>query len=330
MVIKLTDILKESKVSYLTEAFKSKLLRKFSVSNRGSLDRDLYSYLAKLGVEASKIEDNQIEKQSRLPGKGIAIAVTGKKVTLHAKGNRYWESSLEIDKGTIVSVFKDGKSLWYTKSWRSKDIQVKNPTAYGSEDMKTFGLNKYGWQSPASVKKIDGIQFYKISLEEDLPYMGASKLRKLRSNIKDGSWTWKTDKDFQYENERRYEDALKNIYNDPAKVKSVIMKTKDYANKLIVGLVGGKPNAHSDKIMKGKKLDPKDEGDVMRALSDITTAMNKFYEKIDSYHMDLKRDIEDKKRNPDNEYMGFNAQRVGKQIGSMSNTITSGAFARIW
>ena len=33
--------------------------------------------------------------------------------------------------------------------------------------------------------------------------------------------------------------------------------------------------------MAGKKLDPKDEGDVMRALSDITTAMNKFYEKID-------------------------------------------------
>jgi len=329
-VIKLTDILKESKVSYLTEAFKSKLLRKFSVSNRGSLDRDLYSYLARLGLEASKIEDNQITKQSKLPGKGIAIAVASKKVTLKAKGNRYWESNLEIDKGTIVSVFKDGKSLWYTKSWRSKDIQVKNPTAYGSEDMKTFGLNKYGWQSPASVKKIDGIQFYKISLEEDLPYMGASKLRKLRSNIKDGSWTWKTDKDFQYENERRYEDALKNIYNDPAKVKSVIMKTKDYANKLIVGLVGGKPNTHSDKIMAGKKLDPTNEGDVMRALSDITTAMNKFYEKIDSYHMDLKRDIEDKKRNPDNEYMGFNAQRVGKQIGSMSNTITSGAFARIW
>jgi len=329
-MIKLKDIIKESKVSYLTEAFKSKLLRKFSMNNRGSLDRDLYSYLAKLGVEASKIEDGQITKQSKLPGKGVAIAVASKKVTLRAKGNRYWESNLEIDKGTIVSVFKDGKSLWYTKSWRSKDIQVKNPTAYGSEDMKTFGLNKYGWQSPASVKKIDGIEFYKISLEEDMPYMGASKLRKLRSSVKDGSWEWRTDKDFQYENERRYEDALKNIYNDPAKVKSVIMKTKDYANKLIVGLVGGKPNAHSDKIMKGKKLDPKDEGDVMRALSDITTAMNKFYEKIDSYHMDLKRDIEDKKRNPDNEYMGFNAQRVGKQIGSMSNTITSGAFARIW
>ena len=69
-MIKLTDILKESKVSYLTEAFKSKLLRKFSVSNRGSLDRDLYSYLARLGVEASKIEDNQIDKTISITWKG--------------------------------------------------------------------------------------------------------------------------------------------------------------------------------------------------------------------------------------------------------------------
>ena len=247
-MIKLKDIIKESKVSYLTEAFKSKLLRKFSMNNRGSLDRDLYSYLARQGLQASKIEDGQITKQSKLPGKGVAIAVASKKVTLRAKGNRYWESDLEIDKGTIVSVFKDGKSLWYTKSWRSKDISVGNPTSWGAEDYKTFGLNKYGWQSPASVKKIDGIEFYKISLEEDMPYMGAKELRKLRSSIKDGSWEWRTDKDFKYENERRYEDALKSIYNDPAKVKSVIMKTKDYANKLIVGLIGGKPNTFSDKI----------------------------------------------------------------------------------
>ena len=329
-MIKLKDILKESKVSYLTEAFKSKLLRKFSMNNRGSLDRDLYSYLATQGLEASKIEDNQITKQSRLPGKGVAIAVASKKVTLYAKGNRYWESNLEIDKGTIVCVFKDGKSLWYTRSWRSKDIQVKNPTAYGSEDMRTFGLNKYGWQSPNSVKKIDGIQFYKISLDEDMPYMGAKEIRKLRMDIKSGSWKWRTDNDFRSENERRYKDAITNLYDDPAKVKGVIKKTKDYANKLITGLVGGKPNAVSYAIMKGKKMDPKNESDVMRALSDITTAMVKFYEQVDYYKSDLERDKQDKERYPDNKYMGKNAAERGKRIGEMSNTITTGAFARIW
>ena len=329
-MIKLKDIISESKVSYLTEAFKSKMLQRFSQNNRGSLDRDLYTWLAKQGVRASEIEDKHIKYSKTLPRKGVSIAVTSKKVTLRAKGNRYWESNLEIDRGTIVCVFNNGKSLWYSKSWRSKDINVQNPTSWGAEDMKTFGLNKYGWQSPKAVKGIDGIKFYQITMDEDLPYMGAKELRKLRSSIKDGSWEWKTDKDFKYENERRYEDALKSIYNDPAKVKSVIMKTKDYANKLIVGLVGGKPNAFSDKIMAGKKLDPTSEGDVMSALASITNAMNKFYEKIDTYHMDLERDISNKKENPDNPYVGFNAQRVGKEIGSMSNTITSGAFARIW
>ena len=329
-MIKLTDIIKESKVSYLTEAFKSKLLRQFSMNNRGSLDRDLYTYLATQGLEASKIEDSQIKKQSTLPRKGVAIAVASKKVTLYAKGNRYWESNLEIDKGTIVCVFKDGKSLWYTRSWRSKDIQVKNPTAYGSEDMRTFGLNKYGWQSPNSVKKIDGIQFYKISLDEDMPYMGAKEIRKLRMDIKSGSWKWRTDNDFRSENERRYKDAITNLYDDPAKVKGVIKKTKDYANKLITGLVGGKPNAVSYAIMKGKKMDPKNESDVMRALSDITTAMVKFYEQVDYYKSDLERDKQDKERYPDNKYMGKNAAERGKRIGEMSNTITTGAFARIW
>ena len=316
-MIKLKDIIKESKVSYLTEAFKSKMLQRFSQNNRGSLDRDLYTWLAKQGLEASKIEDKHIKYSKTLPRKGVSIAVAGKKVVLHAKGNRYWESSLEIDRGTIVSVFKDGKSLWYSKSWRSKD-------------MRTFGLNKYGWQSPKAVKSIDGIKFYQIAMDEDLPYMGAAEIRKLRMDIKSGSWKWRTDNDFKSENERRYKDAITNLYDDPAKVKGVIKKTKDYANKLITGLVGGKPNAVSYAIMKGKKMDPKNESDVMRALSDITTAMVKFYEQVDYYKSDLERDKQDKERYPDNKYMGKNAAERGKRIGEMSNTITTGAFARIW
>ena len=84
--------------------------------------------------------------------------------------------------------------------------------------MRTFGLNKYGWQSP-KVKKIDGIQFYKISMDEDLPYMGAKNIRKLRMDIQSGSWKWRTDSDFKRENEDRYERAIRAIYRDPTKSK---------------------------------------------------------------------------------------------------------------
>jgi len=326
MVIKLTDIIKESKVSYLTENFKSSILRKLSMGNN-SLDRDLYTYLAKQGLRASEIEDNHIEKVTKLPRKGVAIAVTSKPATLRAKGNRYWERDVEIDKGTIVTVFKDGKTLWYTKSWRSKDISVGNPTRYGAEDMRTFGLNKYGWQSPKAVKGISGIQYYHIKLEEDLPFMGGDKIRKLRQDIQAGSFRFKDDKEFRDENKRRYEDAIRDLYNDPEKVQAKIKKTKDYSDKLIQGLIGGKPNAESKKLMSQQNSkDMTDEMKAMAVLRDIADGMDRFYDKVRYYQQALEQDERDKEKYPDNQYMGKEASKYGKEIAAVSNLIIQGKF----
>jgi hypothetical protein len=326
MVIKLTDIIKESKVSYLTENFKSSILRKLSMGNN-SLDRDLYTYLAKQGLRASEIEDNHIEKVTKLPRKGVAIAVTSKPATLRAKGNRYWERDVEIDKGTIVTVFKDGKTLWYTKSWRSKDISVGNPTRYGAEDMRTFGLNKYGWQSPKAVKGISGIQYYHIKLEEDLPFMGGDKIRKLRQDIQAGSFRFKDDKEFRDENKRRYEDAIRDLYNDPEKVQAKIKKTKDYSDKLIQGLIGGKPNAESKKLMSQQNSkDMTDEMKAMAVLRDIADGMDRFYDKVRYYQQALEQDERDKEKYPDNQYMGKEASKYGKDIAAVSNLIIQGKF----
>ena len=325
-MIKLTDIIKESKVSYLTENFKSSILRKLSMGNN-SLDRDLYTYLAKQGLRASEIEDNHIEKVTKLPRKGVAIAVTSKPATLRAKGNRYWERDVEIDKGTIVTVFKDGKTLWYTKSWRSKDISVGNPTRYGAEDMRTFGLNKYGWQSPKAVKGISGIQYYHIKLEEDLPFMGGDKIRKLRQDIQAGSFRFKDDKEFRDENKRRYEDAIRDLYNDPEKVQAKIKKTKDYSDKLIQGLIGGKPNAESKKLMSQQNSkDMTDEMKAMAVLRDIADGMDRFYDKVRYYQQALEQDERDKEKYPDNQYMGKEASKYGKEIAAVSNLIIQGKF----
>ena len=325
-MIKLTDIIKESKVSYLTENFKSSILRKLSMGNN-SLDRDLYTYLAKQGLRASEIEDNHIEKVTKLPRKGVAIAVTSKPATLRAKGNRYWERDVEIDKGTIVTVFKDGKTLWYTKSWRSKDISVGNPTRYGAEDMRTFGLNKYGWQSPKAVKGISGIQYYHIKLEEDLPFMGGDKIRKLRQDIQAGSFRFKDDKEFRDENKRRYEDAIRDLYNDPEKVQAKIKKTKDYSDKLIQGLIGGKPNAESKKLMSQQNSkDMTDEMKAMAVLRDIADGMDRFYDKVRYYQQALEQDERDKEKYPDNQYMGKEASKYGKDIAAVSNLIIQGKF----
>ena len=326
-MIKLTDIISESKVSYLTENFKSSILRKLSMGNNNSLDRDLYTYLAKQGLRASEIEDDHIEKVTKLPRKGVAIAVTSKPATLRAKGNRYWERDVEIDKGTIVTVFKDGKTLWYTKSWRSKDISVGNPTRYGAEDMRTFGLNKYGWQSPKAVRGISGIQYYHIKLEEDLPFMGGDKIRKLRQDIQAGSFRFKDDKEFRDENKRRYEDAIRDLYNDPEKVQAKIKKTKDYSDKLIQGLIGGKPNAESKKLMSQQNSkDMTDEMKAMAVLRDIADGMDRFYDKVRYYQQALENDERDKEKYPDNPYMGQEASKYGKEIAAVSNLIIQGKF----
>ena len=325
-MIKLTDIIKESKVSYLTENFKSSILRKLSMGNN-SLDRDLYTYLAKQGLRASEIEDNHIEKVTKLPRKGVAIAVTSKPVTLRAKGNRYWERDVELEKGTIVTVFKDGKTLWYTKSWRNKDISVGNPTSWGSEDYRTFGLNKYGWQSPKAVRGISGIQYYHIKTDEDLPFMGGDKIRKLSQDIQAGSFRFRDDKSFQDENKRRYEDAIRSLYDDPEKVKAKIKKAKDYSDKLIQGLIGGKPNALSKKLMSQQNTaDMTDEMKAMAVLRDIADGMDRFYDKVRYYQQALERDERDKEKYPDNEYMGKEASRYGKEVAEISNLITQGKF----
>ena len=326
-MIKLTDIISESKVSYLTENFKSSILRKLSMGNNNSLDRDLYTYLAKQGLRASEIEDNHIEKVTKLPRKGVAIAVTSKPVTLRAKGNRYWERDVELEKGTIVTVFKDGKTLWYTKSWRNKDISVGNPTSWGSEDYRTFGLNKYGWQSPKAVRGISGIQYYHIKLEEDLPFMGGDKIRKLRADIQAGSFKFRDEKSFKDENKRRYEDAIRDLYNDPEKVQAKIKKTKDYSDKLIQGLIGGKPNAESKKLMSQQNSkDMTDEMKAMAVLKDIADGMDRFYDKVRYYQQALEQDKRDKEKYPDNQYMGKEASKYGKEIAAVSNLIIQGKF----
>lgn len=292
-----------------------------------SLDRDLYTYLAKQGLRASEIEDNHIEKVTKLPRKGVAIAVTSKPVTLRAKGNRYWERDVELEKGTIVTVFKDGKTLWYTKSWRNKDISVGNPTSWGSEDYRTFGLNKYGWQSPKAVRGISGIQYYHIKTDEDLPFMGGDKIRKLRQDIQAGSFRFRDDKSFQDENKRRYEDAIRSLYDDPEKVKAKIKKAKDYSDKLIQGLIGGKPNALSKKLMSQQNTaDMTDEMKAMAVLRDIADGMDRFYDKVRYYQQALEQDERDKEKYPDNQYMGKEASRYGKEVAEISNLITQGKF----
>ena len=107
----------------MTESFKSGKLR--ALTNRWrSNDADFWSYGAKLGIEWDKITDAEIETNTKPKKKGIEIAYVDKDTKVPVKGripdymSRY---DMGIEKFTAISVLKDGKPLWYTKSWKPLD-----------------------------------------------------------------------------------------------------------------------------------------------------------------------------------------------------------------
>ena len=157
-MIKLKDIIRESKASgILAEAFRSSILRKM-VNNFQGLDRDFFTYGAKLGVQWDKVTDSQIEKNTKPKKKGIEFAVATKKMDLPSK-KRYgdYNSIRQVEKGTALIVLRDGKPLWYTKSWRNVDQKRKGATGKGTsmqagprsslygDDKMSFGIDKFGY-----------------------------------------------------------------------------------------------------------------------------------------------------------------------------------------
>ena len=167
-MIKIKNIIKEHKI-IMTEAFRAGKLRVLANDWRG-LDSAFWSYGAKLGIEWDKITDAEIETNTKPKKKGIEIAYVDKDVTVPIKGKRPWYGSdnFGIDKFTAISVLKDGKPLWYTKSWRpitnvmTATGKVTKGTRYGGRRSnvpdvdagsrsysknKQFGLNMIGYQS---------------------------------------------------------------------------------------------------------------------------------------------------------------------------------------
>jgi len=296
-MIKLKDILRESKASgILAEAFRSSILRKM-VNNFQGLDRDFFTYGAKLGVQWDKVRDSQIEKNPKPKKKGIEFAVATKKIDLPSK-KRYgdYNSINQVEKGTALIVLKDGKPLWYTKSWRNVDRKRKGATGKGmgmqagprsslyGDDKMSFGIDKFGYQSLAAVQQLPGIVYYQVTLDENMPYMGGKEKREMRYAVGEGSWRWKTDGEFRDGNERRYRNLLSQRYRDKNKVNAKVKAAKDFTNGLIAAAIGGKPSAKFDRLLKQyNSWTTNEEKKVYEYMSQITRAMEDLYGQFGRY-----------------------------------------------
>ncbi len=338
-MIKLKDIIRESKSSgVLSEAFRSSILRKM-VNNFQGLDRDFFTYGAKLGVQWDKVTDSQIEKNPKPKKKGIEFAVATKKITLPSK-KRYgdYNSISEVEKGTALIVLKDGKPLWYTKSWRNVDRKRKGATGKGmgmqagirsslyGDDKMSFGIDKFGYQSLSAVQSLPGIVYYQVTLDENMPYMGGKEKREMRYAVGQGSWRWKTDGEFRDENERKYRNLLRQTYKDKKKVTAKVKAAKDFTNGLIAAAIGGKPSAKFDRLLKQyNSWTTNEEKKVYEYMSQITRAMEDLYGAFGRYIESTKYDEEQEKKKG-GKLAYYRAEDDARDVGAKAGRILQGKF----
>jgi len=335
----------------VVESFKAGKLRALTNDWRG-IDSNFWSYGAKLGIEWDKITDQEIETNAKPKKKGIEIAYVDKDVTVPMKGKQssyYYGSDFGIDKFTTISVLKDGKPLWYTKGWKpltnvmtatgkkAKNRYSGNRSTIPDIDAGTrnysrnrqFGINEMGYMSLSGMMKIPGIKFHHISLDEDMPYMGAGVKRQMRQAAQFGAAKFTTNDEFARINKQYFDDLLKQRLNDPKKLGAKVKQAAKLCQDLIDGAIGGKkPSAKIKKMIEmqvGKSSSP--EADAYRFISNVGSKLSRLYEYY-GYYLDAiqKQKEDEKKYGKDVAFGTADVEGYAKDVQQYYNYIMKGQF----
>ena len=336
----------------VVESFSSGKLRALTNKWQG-LDSDFWSYGAKLGIQWEKITDKEIKTNTKPVKKGIEIAYVDKDVTVPGRGRetRYSRNyPFGIDKFTAITVLKDGKPLWYTKSWKPLDRVMTatgkkvEKTRYGSARSnvpdvtagsrsysrgKQFGANIYGYQSLSAIMSIPGIKFHHISLEEDQPYMGAGVKRQMRQAAQFGAAKFTTDDEFKRINKQYFDELLRKKLNDPKNLDKKVKQAAQYCNDMIAAALGGKkPTAKTQRVIdmvSGKSSSP--EGDAYRFVSGVSDKLGRLYNYYGYYLSALeKQKEEEKKYGKGMDFSKSDAEGYAKDVNQYYNEIMKNRF----
>ena len=349
-MIKIKDIIKEHKI-IVTESFKAGKLRAL-VGNRWSgLDSTFWSYGAKLGIQWDKIKDTEIETNAKPKKKGIEIAYIDKDVTVPMKGkqsNYYGNSNIGIDKFTTISVLKDGKPLWYTKSWKpltnvmtatgkkTKDSYYGRRSTIPDVDAgtrnysrsKQFGMNEVGYMSLSGMMSIPGIKFHHISLDEDMPYMGAGVKRQMRQAAQFGAAKFTTNDEFARINKSYFDELLRKKLNDPKKIGAKVKQAAKICQDLIDGAIGGKkPSGKIKKTIEmqvGKSTSS--EADAYRFVSNVGSKLARLYDYYGYYLNALEKQKQDKIKYGTTDFGKGDVEGYAKDVQQYYNYIVKGDF----
>ena len=317
-MIKIKNIIKEHKI-VLSEAFASGKLRALSNKWQG-LDSNFFAYGSKLGIEWDKITDKEIETNTKPKKKGIEIVYIDKDAKVPAKGRRGgFTYDIGIDKFTAISVLKDGKPLWYTKSWKpitkvmtATGKVAKGATRYGSDRSKIpdidagsrsysrdkqFGMNMIGYQSLSGMMKIPGVKFHHINLDADQPYMGAGIKRQMRQAAQFGASKFTTNDEFARINKAYFDDLLRQRINDPKKLAAKLKQAVTRCQAIIDAAIGGKkPTGAIKKIIddfKAKKS-TSEEASAYLLVSNVSRSLGNIYGDYTGYLQALEQEKQDK------------------------------------
>ena len=349
-MIKIKKIIKENSI-IMTESFKAGKLRALT-NDMSGLDSTFWSYGAKLGIQWDKITDEEIETNAKPKKKGIEIAYVDKDVTVPMKGKQssyYYGSDFGIDKFTTISVLKDGKPLWYTKGWKpltnvmtatgkkAKNRYSGNRSTIPDIDAGTrnysrnrqFGINEMGYMSLSGMMKIPGIKFHHISLDEDMPYMGAGVKRQMRQAAQFGAARFTTNDEFARINKEYFNDLLKQRLNDPKKLGAKVKQAAKLCQDLIDGAIGGKkPSGKVKKMIEmsvGKSSSA--EADAYRFVSGVGSKLSRLYQDYGYYVNALqKQKDEEKKYGKDMGFSKSDAESYAKDVQQYYNYIVKGDF----
>lgn len=350
-MIKIKDIIKEHKI-IMTEAFAAGKLRALT-NNWRSNDSDFWAYGAKLGIEWDKITDQEIKTNTKPVKKGIELVYVDKDVSVPQKGNtgNWGKYDIGIDKFTLISVLRDGKPLWFTKSYRpltnvmTATGKATKTTRYGrttsrvpdidagSRDWsknRQFGLNMIGYQSLAGMMSIPGVKFHHIDLSEDQPYMGAGIKRKMRQAAQFGAAKFTTNDEFARINKQYFDELLRAKLNDPKKLAAKVKQAANFCQQILDSALGGvkatgKVKSIIDKYQSNRTVATQ-ESDAYQLASEVGDELSRLYRYYGYYLESIQKEKEDKIKYGTTDFSRDDVERHAKDVQQYYNYIMSGKF----
>ena len=262
----------------------------------------------------------------------------------------YRGSKIGFDKFTTISVLKDGKPLWYTKGWKpltnvmtatgkkAKDSYYGRRSTIPDVDAGTrsysrnrqFGINEMGYMSLSGMMSIPGIKFHHISLEEDMPYMGAGIKRQMRQAAQFGAARFTTNDEFKRINDQYFNDLLKAKLNDPKQLKKKVKQAADFCQSIIDVALGGKKATGKvkkfiDKYQSGRTAKT-GESEAYQLAATVGSQLNRLYRDYGYYLGAIQKQKEDKAKYGTMDFSKGDVESYAKDVQNQYNTIMQMKF----